>query len=166
MQVKSIAECSKGSILQYFWPSLSHLLSLRFLFCLFLSVCWRQVLLYLMFQPKYRLKGHWFEPQWRHCVVSLFCLFDLILYVPVSNFSVMSGRVFLGWNSTKQGFMCLAQGHKCSDAGEVICSWARHLILCLVLVQSMKHADMTEHLLTVKVLITTQNTCFNEWTGQ
>ena len=24
------------------------------------------------------------------------CLFDLILYVPVNNFSVMSGRVFLG----------------------------------------------------------------------
>ena len=24
MQVKGIAECSKGSILQYFWPSLSY----------------------------------------------------------------------------------------------------------------------------------------------
>ena len=24
------------------------------------------------------------------------CLYDLILYVPVNNFSVMSGRVFLG----------------------------------------------------------------------
>ena len=24
MQVKSIAECSKGSILQYFWPLLSY----------------------------------------------------------------------------------------------------------------------------------------------
>ena len=35
MQVKSIAECSKGSILQYFWPSLSYHLSLRSLFCLF-----------------------------------------------------------------------------------------------------------------------------------
>ena len=33
MQVKSIAECSKGSILQYFGPSLSYHLSLRFLFC-------------------------------------------------------------------------------------------------------------------------------------
>ena len=29
MQVKSIAECSKGSILQYFRPSLSYQLSLR-----------------------------------------------------------------------------------------------------------------------------------------
>ena len=40
-------------------------------------------------------------------------LFDLILYmyVPVNNFSVMSGRVFLGWTSTKQGLMFLAQGH-------------------------------------------------------
>ena len=39
MQVKSIAECSKGSILQYFPPSLSYHLSLRPLFCLFLSGC-------------------------------------------------------------------------------------------------------------------------------
>ena len=35
MQVKSIVECSKGSILQYFRPSLSYHLSLRPLFCLF-----------------------------------------------------------------------------------------------------------------------------------
>ena len=37
MQVKSIAECSKGSILQYFWPSLSYHLSIRSLFCQFLG---------------------------------------------------------------------------------------------------------------------------------
>ena len=35
MQVKSIAECSKGSILQYFRPSLRYHLPLRPLFCLF-----------------------------------------------------------------------------------------------------------------------------------
>ena len=40
-----------------------------------------------------------------------FFLFDLILYVPVNNFSVMSGRVFLGLTSTKKGLMYLAQGH-------------------------------------------------------
>ena len=45
MQVKSIAECSKGSILQYFRPSLSYHLSLRSLFCLFLSGRFTQVLL-------------------------------------------------------------------------------------------------------------------------
>ena len=45
MQVKSIAECSKGSILQYFWLSLSYHLSLRSLFYLFLSGRLRQVLL-------------------------------------------------------------------------------------------------------------------------
>ena len=37
MKVQSIAECSKGSILQYFRPSLSYHLSLIFCFCLFLS---------------------------------------------------------------------------------------------------------------------------------
>ena len=41
MQVKSIAECSKGSILQSFRPSLCY-----HLFCLFLSGCLRHVLLY------------------------------------------------------------------------------------------------------------------------
>ena len=43
MRVESIAECSKGSILQYFRPSLSYHLSLRPLFCLFLSGRLRQV---------------------------------------------------------------------------------------------------------------------------
>ena len=37
---------TKGSILQYFWPSLSYHLSLRSLFCLFLGGCFTQVLLY------------------------------------------------------------------------------------------------------------------------
>ena len=46
MQVKSIAECSKGSILQYFRPSLTCHLSLRSLFCPFLSVRFTNVLLY------------------------------------------------------------------------------------------------------------------------
>ena len=43
MQVKSIAECSKGSILQYIQPSLKYQLSLRSLFCLFLSGGFTQV---------------------------------------------------------------------------------------------------------------------------
>ena len=45
MHVKSIAEWSKGIILQYFRPSLSYHLSLSFLLCLFLSGRLRQVLL-------------------------------------------------------------------------------------------------------------------------
>ena len=47
MQVKSTAECSSGSILQYFLPSLTCHLSLRSLFCLFLRGRLRQVLLCL-----------------------------------------------------------------------------------------------------------------------
>ena len=35
LQVKSIAECSPWSILQYFQPSLGYHLSLRYFFCLF-----------------------------------------------------------------------------------------------------------------------------------
>ena len=41
------------------------------------------------------------------------CLFVLMLYVPVNNFSVMSGHVpvFLGWACSWQRIKCLAQGH-------------------------------------------------------
>ena len=38
-------------------------------------------------------------------------LFDLILYIPVNNFSVLWGRVSLGWSRTKQGLQYIAQGH-------------------------------------------------------
>ena len=43
----------------------------------------------------------------------LVCLFDLILYVPVNNFQLCRD----GSTSTKQGLMCLAQGHS-TDTGE------------------------------------------------
>ena len=46
MQVKSIAECSKGSILQSFRPSISYHLLLRPLFYFSLSGCLRQALLF------------------------------------------------------------------------------------------------------------------------
>ena len=55
MQVKSIAECSKGSILQYFQPSISYHLSLRSLFCLFLSGRFTHVFLYV---PKSHVLAH------------------------------------------------------------------------------------------------------------
>ena len=51
MQVKSIAKFSKGSILQYFRPSLSYHLSFRSLFCLFLSGRFTQVLHVFDWQP-------------------------------------------------------------------------------------------------------------------
>ena len=44
---QNVAECAKGSILQYFRPSLSYYLSLRSLLCLFLSGRFTQVLLHL-----------------------------------------------------------------------------------------------------------------------
>ena len=47
-----------------------------------------------------------------------FCLFDLILYVPVNNLSVTSGRVVLGRTSTKLGLMCLVSRTQRSDVGE------------------------------------------------
>ena len=40
-----------------------------------------------------------------------FRFFGWFLYVPVNNFSVILGGVFLGWTSTKQRIKCLAQGH-------------------------------------------------------
>ena len=49
MRIKSIAACTKRSIMQYVRPSLSYQLSLRDLFCLFLSGRLTQVLLYMDF---------------------------------------------------------------------------------------------------------------------
>ena len=127
MQVKSIAECSKGSILQYFRPSLSYHLPLRPLFCIFLSGSLRQVLLYStmsqirnvtvkrnmcflnlcilmdlyidttsMGLPIVYLKGSQVDFSKLSFSVPEGCFtFDLILYVPVNNLSVTSGRVFL-----------------------------------------------------------------------
>ena len=46
MQIKSIAECSPWSILQYLQASLSYHLPLRSMFCLILSARFKQVLLY------------------------------------------------------------------------------------------------------------------------
>ena len=63
MQVKSIAECSKGSILQYFRPSLSYHLSLRSLFCLFLSGRLRQALLHLLENHRL-LRKQWIMIRW------------------------------------------------------------------------------------------------------
>ena len=55
MKVKSIAECSPWSILQYFWPALSNKQSWKTIFGLLLSGHLRQVLLYL--QKGYHLKA-------------------------------------------------------------------------------------------------------------
>ena len=46
-------------------------------------------------------------------------LFDLILYIPVSDSSVMLGCVFLGLTSTKLGLMCLAQGQNAMMMGRL-----------------------------------------------
>ena len=52
MQVKRIAECSDGSILQFFRPSLNYHWSLRSVFCLFMSGRLRQGLLYCCFSVR------------------------------------------------------------------------------------------------------------------
>ena len=53
MRVKSIAECSKGSILQYFWPALSYHLLFRSLFFVFfewlLKICFTVLTTYMYF---------------------------------------------------------------------------------------------------------------------
>ena len=61
MQVKSIAECSKWNILQYFRPSLSYHLLLRSLFCLFLSGCFTQVLVLIKILTNHKHKYIAFE---------------------------------------------------------------------------------------------------------
>ena len=79
MQVRSIAECSIGSIPQYFWPSLSYNLSLRPLFCLFLSGLFTQILLYFLgAQKNLLLRGKNYNlPKLDTCN----CLFQFVILV-------------------------------------------------------------------------------------
>ena len=53
IKVKSIAECSPWSILQYFWPGLSDNMSWKRICGLFESGCFTQVLLYILFFREY-----------------------------------------------------------------------------------------------------------------
>ena len=70
--LQSITECSKGSILKYFQPSLSYDLSLRSLFCLFWSGRFTQVLLYLVLVCGVVL-----------CVLSSFTIISLTCFLAV-----------------------------------------------------------------------------------
>ena len=87
MQVKCIAECSKGSILQNFWPSLSSHFSLRSLFSQFLSGRLRLVLLYTV-------SSHLFSEYFQFCTVFTSHLFKIVsvLYSSISQliFKVIS----------------------------------------------------------------------------
>ena len=135
MQVKSIAECSPWSILQYFWPALCNNQAWKLIFGLLLSGLLRQVLLYLPIwkilssvtannyyyqwpqfdqsalctqwvkDSKLSSWEHQFERLWSECLFVLFVWFDSLC--PINNLSVIKGRVFLGWTSTKLGLMLI-----------------------------------------------------------
>ena len=74
MQVKSIAECSKGSILQYFRLPFSYNFPLQPWFCLFLSGRLRQVLLYVEYNMfVLTLKLVWqAPPSGKKCIIFQF----------------------------------------------------------------------------------------------
>ena len=99
MQVKSIAECSKGSILEYFKPSLSYHLSFRPMFCLFfewsfytgLTVCTSTN------TTKQRLTFHknclsMHIHFLKHGYGTHAFLFDLIFYIPSTIFQLNRDR--------------------------------------------------------------------------
>ena len=67
-------------------------------------------------------------------------MFDLILYVPVNSFSVMSEWVFLVI-STKQGLICLAQGLEAIALPLSLCAPLNgsYLTICLLVLS----ADIT-----------------------
>ena len=61
-------------------------------------------------------------------------IFFLFFYVPVNNFSVMSGQVFLDWTRTKQRIKCLAQGGSSSQRDNFEdCNNYRNLPMCSVI---------------------------------
>ena len=136
MQVKSIAECSNGSILQYFRPSLSYHLSLRYLFCLFMSGRLRQVLLYVLF--------FWWHTCW--LVFGMLMCHFLVIF-PCSYFSSSHIIIYKVWNYPRPDYVLniLVQ---CSH-GALCCVFEKkqRIIPCLVLVRPRKidsSPNMTE----------------------
>ena len=101
MQVESIAECSKGSILQYFRPSLSYHLSFRSLFCLFLSGCFTQVLLYIIFTLKFlpllKIGRDQLEPWWvsmpffHYFIIACGLILNVLVYLATFSVNSMLG---------------------------------------------------------------------------
>ena len=61
------------------------------------------------------------------------------------NFSVMSGRVFLCWTSTKQGTICLAQGHN-TVTPERLKSAALDVESCTISTEPLCCLEMTKSL--------------------
>ena len=63
------------------------------------------------------------------------CLFVSILFTSVNNISAMPGQDFLGWTSSKQGLMCLAQGCNIVRLMRIESttpqSWVKHSITAL-----------------------------------
>ena len=60
---------------------------------------------------------------------SCFVLSALILYVPVNNFSAMSGWVFLSWTSTEQRIKSLTEGYNAVPSVRLnSCAWVKHSI--------------------------------------
>ena len=133
MKVESITECSPWSILQYFWPALSNDRSWKPIFGLFewpltqvllyvkhficrsdltfcqywwdqiVSKCFQQTIKWPLSGESVKLKP-WSYTYWAYTFV-LFVWFDALR--PINNLSVIKGRVFLGWTSTKLGLMFL-----------------------------------------------------------
>ena len=70
-------------------------------------------------------------------VAILFCLFVWFDSLhPINNLSVIKGRVFLGWTSTKLGLLCLAQEHNAVTSVRLeptaLWSWVKHSTTALL----------------------------------
>ena len=130
MKVESIAECFKGSILQYFWPALRDNWSWKPFFGTFESGCFTQVL--LCHAIRNHLNSIWWIAEQGHSwtlnspagkskiytkmhsfevwiPLNLFVGFDSLY--PINNPFSYVGTGLPEFNQTKLGLMCLAQGH-------------------------------------------------------
>ena len=123
MKVKSIAECSNGSILQYFRPSLSYRLSLRSLFCLLLSGSFTQVLLYNILLLVHCLL---FFPLWLGLIVGSGCMIQFMCVI--SCFVIISlrkGTLFLLLTLFVFWFSCVHLTDVCLWMGPPWLNWRR-----------------------------------------
>ena len=99
MKVKSIAECSHWSILQYFWPALSDSLEKQFL--VFLRVAflypatkvWRGIMLYPSVSVRPSVRPHHFRSITWVFIHRIFSNFAYILLSAMSGMGLLMGKI-------------------------------------------------------------------------
>ena len=80
-------------------------------------------------------------------------LFVLIIYIPVNNFSVMSGHIFPGWTNTKQRIKCLCSRTQCNASSEARTATPRSRVKHSTTSSVLVHGDIKVFKLCLRMFL-------------